>query len=97
MCCWELGGKKKKKKKKRVLALSNEFPGSDCDAVRSPAPAGLALACNVLRGFCCRFGSLVHDITRFYHQFHKDSVGIDGIFLHDPTALLMLLRPQASE
>lgn len=41
-----------------------------------------------------RFGSFCHDITRFYHAFHRENAGLDGIYLHDPSALVSLLRPE---
>lgn len=44
-----------------------------------------------------RFGTFARDITRFYEDFHARSVGLRGIFLHDPTSLCFAVRPELFE
>ena len=36
----------------------------------------------------------VHRISKFYLDFHRSSSGVDGIYLHDPTALLAATDPE---
>lgn len=40
------------------------------------------------------FGPYVWKIAQFYKAFHLRTVGLDGIYLHDPTALLAAFRPE---
>ncbi|KXZ52034.1 hypothetical protein GPECTOR_10g1057 [Gonium pectorale] len=44
-----------------------------------------------------RFGSFVRDISQFYLGFHKEWYDLDGIMLHDPTAMAAVLRPELFE
>jgi uridine nucleosidase len=41
-----------------------------------------------------RFSAYCWSICQFYKAYHTRSVGLDGIFLHDPTALVAVLQPQ---
>jgi uridine nucleosidase len=41
-----------------------------------------------------RFSAYAWSICQFYKAYHARSVGLDGIFLHDPTALVAVLAPQ---
>ena len=34
----------------------------------------------------------LYDISQFYMEFHKQTVGMDGIFMHDPAAMLLVFR-----
>jgi inosine-uridine nucleoside N-ribohydrolase len=47
------------------------------------------------RCWCCagRFSAYTWSICQFYKAYHQRSVGLDGIFLHDPTALVAVLAP----
>ena len=36
---------------------------------------------------------LMH-ISRFYMRFHVDTTGMEGIFMHDPAAILLAFRPE---
>jgi purine nucleosidase len=38
-------------------------------------------------------GRFIHDIARFYLDFHKDTEGMDAIFVHDSSAVAFLLDP----
>lgn len=40
-----------------------------------------------------RFGKYVYDMCKFYKNWHIESDGLDGIFLHDPGCLAALLDP----
>ncbi|KAG2502004.1 hypothetical protein HYH03_000500 [Edaphochlamys debaryana] len=42
-------------------------------------------------------GSFVADISRFYLGYHREWYGMDAIFLHDPTAMAAVLRPDLFE
>jgi len=35
----------------------------------------------------------LYDISQFYMAFHRRTVGIDGIYMHDPAAVLLAFRP----
>lgn len=41
-----------------------------------------------------RFGEYVWSICQFYKSYHQRVMGLDGIYLHDPTALVACLRPE---
>lgn len=41
-----------------------------------------------------RFGEYVWSITQFYKAYHVRSVGLDGIYLHDPTCVMAAIRPE---
>jgi uridine nucleosidase len=41
-----------------------------------------------------RFGRYSWAISQFYKAYHVQNQGVDGIFLHDPTAFLAVLRPE---
>ncbi|KAK9815788.1 hypothetical protein WJX72_009484 [[Myrmecia] bisecta] len=40
-----------------------------------------------------RFGSFLASITRFYLDYHRESYGMDAVYVHDPTALAAVLDP----
>jgi uridine nucleosidase len=40
-----------------------------------------------------RFSAYAWSICQFYKAYHARSVGLDGIYLHDPTALVAVLAP----
>jgi inosine-uridine nucleoside N-ribohydrolase len=42
-----------------------------------------------------KYGAYCWSICQFYKAYHARTVGLDGIFLHDPTALAAVLAPQA--
>ena len=45
-----------------------------------------------------RFCSYAWSISQYYKAYHVRTMGMDGIFLHDPTALVAVLaRPMAAE
>ena len=37
--------------------------------------------------------NFLYDISQFYMAFHKSTVGVEGIFMHDPAAMLLAFRP----
>ena len=38
-------------------------------------------------------GQFVWDVSRVYHDFHLSSEGLDGIYVHDSSAVAFLVRP----
>jgi uridine nucleosidase len=42
-------------------------------------------------------GPFLHDISQFYLKYHKESYGMDGIFLHDAAAFAAVVRPDLFE
>lgn len=42
-------------------------------------------------------GSFLRDAVSFYIKFHRDRVGIDGCFLHDPSAVIAAVAPDFFE
>lgn len=40
-----------------------------------------------------KLGSFLNDAAQFYFQFHRDENGIDGCHMHDPTAVISIVRP----
>ena len=41
-----------------------------------------------------RFGSYVWSICQFYKSYHMRVMGVDGIYLHDPTAYVAAIAPE---
>ena len=39
-------------------------------------------------------GQFVWDVSRYYEAFHRSSVGLEGIFVHDSSAVAYMLAPQ---
>jgi uridine nucleosidase len=52
-------------------------PSKLADSPASPDPAG----------------SFLRDISAFYMRFHVDTIGVEGIYMHDPAAVLLAFRP----
>ena len=42
-------------------------------------------------------GRFLRDVSRFYQRFHRDRVGIDGIYGHDFLAVAVAMRPELFE
>lgn len=40
-----------------------------------------------------RFGPFVYAITRFYEEFHRKDGITDGMYVHDPSAVVYLIDP----
>ncbi|CAL5223594.1 g6133 [Coccomyxa viridis] len=40
-----------------------------------------------------RFGTFLSSITAFYLKYHRDSYDMDAVYVHDPAALAVVLRP----
>jgi len=40
-----------------------------------------------------KIGKYVKDISQFYQDFHKRVYNVNGLMLHDPTALMAVIRP----
>ncbi|GJP48863.1 hypothetical protein CLOM_g8141 [Closterium sp. NIES-68] len=34
------------------------------------------------------FGRFIHETSQFYYQYHKESYGMDAVYLHDPTTMV---------
>lgn len=72
--------------------------GAQLDVLRESGGARLrALPCSPPSdaGHCAgRFSAYTWAICQFYKAYHVRSVGLDGIFLHDPTALAAVLAPE---
>ena len=64
-----------------ALSAARSVPAARGGANSGPAVAG-------------RFGEYVWRITQFYKAFHQRTVGMDGIYLHDPTALVAAFKPE---
>lgn len=47
-----------------------------------------------LRDAAGEVGQFVWDVSRDYEAFHRSSVGLDGIYVHDSSAVAYLLAPQ---
>lgn len=41
-----------------------------------------------------RFGKYILDCSQFYLHYHQEAYGFDGVYLHDPTALLAAFMPE---
>uniref|UniRef100_A0A7S0YHA1 Inosine/uridine-preferring nucleoside hydrolase domain-containing protein n=1 Tax=Polytomella parva TaxID=51329 RepID=A0A7S0YHA1_9CHLO len=41
-----------------------------------------------------KYGRFVHAIAQFYLNYHRRSYNMNAIYLHDPTALVALIRPE---
>ncbi|PNW82034.1 hypothetical protein CHLRE_06g271050v5 [Chlamydomonas reinhardtii] len=41
-----------------------------------------------------KYGTFVRDISQFYLGFHREWHDVDAIYLHDPTAMVAVLRPE---
>ncbi|MEM6934745.1 MAG: nucleoside hydrolase, partial [Pseudomonadota bacterium] len=39
-------------------------------------------------------GGFLRDAGRFYMDFHVKSVGFEGCFMHDPSAVIAVVRPE---
>ncbi|GLC44745.1 hypothetical protein PLESTB_000969200 [Pleodorina starrii] len=44
-----------------------------------------------------KYGSFVYDISQFYLNFHRKWYDMDALYLHDPTAMAAVLRPDLFE
>jgi inosine-uridine nucleoside N-ribohydrolase len=40
------------------------------------------------------YGDFIYQISRFYSDFHKQSVGLDGFYVHDSSAVAYVLAPE---
>ena len=40
-----------------------------------------------------KLGGFLNDAAQFYFQFHRDENGFDGCHMHDPTAVISIVRP----
>ncbi|MFT2092146.1 nucleoside hydrolase [Paraglaciecola sp. 2405UD69-4] len=40
------------------------------------------------------YGEFIYQISRFYSDFHKQSAGLDGFYVHDSSAVAYLLAPE---
>ncbi len=40
-----------------------------------------------------KLGGFLNDAAQFYFQFHRDENGFDGCHMHDPTAVMSIVRP----
>ncbi|MEM7069973.1 MAG: nucleoside hydrolase [Pseudomonadota bacterium] len=40
-----------------------------------------------------KLGGFLNDAAQFYFQFHRDENGINGCHMHDPTAVISIVRP----
>lgn len=40
-----------------------------------------------------KLGGFLNEAAQFYFQFHRDENGIDGCHMHDPTAVISIVRP----
>ena len=73
------------------------FPDGVCclvglDVTQRSIMSGACL--DALRDSGGRFAAYAWSICQFYKAYHMHSVGLDGIYLHDPTALVAVLQPQ---
>lgn len=50
-----------------------------------------------LKGCGSRHGDFLHDISQFYLKYHRESYGMEGIFLHDAAAFVAVVRPELFE
>lgn len=50
-----------------------------------------------LKGCGSRHGDFLHDISQFYLKYHRESYGMEGIFLHDAAAFTAVVRPEFFE
>lgn len=48
----------------------------------------------MLRTGSSRYGQFIFDITRFYADFHKKTANLDGIYVHDSSAVMYVLAPE---
>lgn len=48
----------------------------------------------MLRTRSSRYGQFIFDITRFYADFHKKTANLDGIYVHDSSAVMYVLAPE---
>ena len=40
------------------------------------------------------YGDFIYQISRFYSDFHNQSVGLDGFYVHDSSAVAYVLAPE---
>ncbi|MDO6567587.1 nucleoside hydrolase [Alteromonas sp. 1_MG-2023] len=41
-----------------------------------------------------KYGPFIYDITRFYANFHQQTDQVDGIYVHDSSAIMQVIAPQ---
>lgn len=49
---------------------------------------------DALRERSARYGQFIHDITRFYADFHQKEAGLDGFYVHDSSAVAYAIAPE---
>ena len=42
-------------------------------------------------------GRFIREVSAHYQKFHKDSIGLDGFYVHDSSAVAFALRPDLFE
>ncbi|WP_158972690.1 nucleoside hydrolase [Paraglaciecola sp. L3A3] len=47
-----------------------------------------------LREQSANYGEFIYQISRFYSDFHKQSAGLDGFYVHDSSAVAYVLAPE---
>ncbi|MBV6691618.1 nucleoside hydrolase [Serratia quinivorans] len=47
-----------------------------------------------LRINSARYGEFIYQITRFYADFHKREIGMDGFYVHDSSAIAYAIAPE---
>ncbi len=52
---------------------------------------------DTLRDTCGEVGEFIWDISRFYLDFYKARMGVDGCFVHDPSAIAYVIDPNLFE
>lgn len=52
---------------------------------------------DTLRDTCGEVGEFMWDISRFYLDFYKSRMGVDGCFVHDPSAIAYVIDPSLFE
>ncbi|USH04763.1 nucleoside hydrolase [Grimontia kaedaensis] len=52
---------------------------------------------DTLRDTCGEVGEFMWDISRFYLDFYKTRMGVDGCFVHDPSAIAYVIDPDLFE
>ncbi|WP_419245824.1 nucleoside hydrolase [Serratia sp. NFX21] len=50
-----------------------------------------------LRINSARYGEFIYHITRFYADFHKREIGMDGFYVHDSSAIAYAIAPELFE
>ncbi|MFB2903455.1 nucleoside hydrolase [Aeromonas jandaei] len=49
---------------------------------------------DVLLHRSARYGKFIHDITRFYTDFHRNEFGLNGFYVHDSSAVAYAIAPE---